>query len=97
MQHFGVIDTGLHSSHKVVIFRLELFDISLQLLSILQQILMLLPQLHSILRILQLLHNMVILCLQPRVFLIHHTDTLILIHIVMGHRTTLQLRIVMRQ
>ena len=43
---------------------------------------------------LQLLHHMIVLSLHPGVFLVHHGNLLVLVELVVGHRTALQLGVV---
>jgi hypothetical protein len=67
----------------------------LQLLRVLEHVLVLLSGLHGIWQFLQLLHHVVVLCLQSRVFLVHHGDALIVVDVVVSHRAALKLGVVM--
>jgi hypothetical protein len=53
--------------------------------------------LHVFLVFLVFLSNMVVFCLETAVLLVHHGDSFVLVHFVVGHRSALKLSIVMRQ
>ena len=55
---------------------------------------MLLPGLHRVWGVLQLLDDVVVLGLEASVLLIHHGNSLVLIHVVVGDRAALELSIV---
>ena len=94
VKHLGALNAGLHALHQRVVLALQLLDVALQLLRVLEQVLVLLPRLHGIRRFLQLLHHVVVLRLQPRVLLVHHGDALVLVDVVVSHRTALKLGVV---
>ena len=94
VKHLGTIDTGLHALHEGIVLILQLLDVPLQLLGVLQQILVLLPGLHRVGSVLQLLDDVVVLGLEASVLLIHHGNSLVLIHVVVGDRAALELSVV---
>ena len=97
LQGLRPFHAGLHPPHQVVILSLELLYISLQLLGVLQQVFVLLSDLHGVLTVLQLLHHIVVFVLQLTVLFVHHGHPVVFIHVVVGHRTGLQLSVVMRK
>ena len=89
VQHLGPFDAGLEAFDKVIVLVLELFDVALKLLCVFQKVLVFLSGLHRVGSVLELLDNVIVLCFQSSVFLVHHGQSLIVIHIILGNRVAL--------